>query len=273
MSYQFIADDADVILRASRCDVPRQFRVHKTILSVASPVFKDMFSMPQPVSSATTPEATTPVIDLDDTPEDLENFLCMVYPFGSPKISTLDAISRALVILDKYQVHGASLRPLRSRLVSPVFLKNDPIRVYSLACRWKFKNEADLAAHYTSSFDVLTSVREEDIQWMTTMEYHRILIIGNERYSKGQNYIRTTPPACVGCHNYKRFYTAFRYGLLEDFDADYNTFYDYGRCVVRCFEIAMEVESVEGVTACGVGPESHLGKFIHTLATKLSSRS
>ena len=179
MSYQFIVDDADIILCASQCDVLRQFRVHKTILSVASPVFKDMFSMPQPVSSATTPEATMPVIDLDDTPEDLENFLCMVYPFGSPKISTLDAISHALIILDKYQVHGALLRPLRSQLVSPVFLKNNPIRVYSLACRWKFKNEADLAAHYTSSFDVLTSVCEEDIRWMMTMEYHRILIFGN----------------------------------------------------------------------------------------------
>ena len=67
---------------------------------------------------------------------------------------TLDAISDALVTLDKYQVDGGSLQPLRSLLVSPEFLKNDPVRVYSLACYWKFKEEADLAAPHASALDI-----------------------------------------------------------------------------------------------------------------------
>ena len=104
-SYQFTADNADIVLRASRCDVPREFRVHKTILSIASPVFKDMFDIPQPDSSATSTGPTVPVVDVDDTPEELENFLRMIYPFGFPAMPTLDAISNALVILDK--VSGA----------------------------------------------------------------------------------------------------------------------------------------------------------------------
>ena len=57
-------------------------------------VFKDMFSMPQPVSSVTTPEATMPVIDLNDTPEDLENFLCMVYPFGEEDIRWMTTLPK-----------------------------------------------------------------------------------------------------------------------------------------------------------------------------------
>ena len=244
-TYQFTADDANIVLRASRCDMPCEFHIHKTILSIASPVFKDMFSIPQPTSSTTTPGATTSVIDVDDTPEDLENFLRMIYPFGFPTMSTLDEISRALVIFDKYQVQGASLRPLRSRLVSPEFLKSDPIRVYSLACGWKFKEEADLAAPYTSTLDVLASTRTEDIQRMTGMEYHHILTLGNERHSRGQNHICTTPPACAGCHNYKKFYATFRSTLLEQFNADHSDFYDHGRCIVRCFEIAMETENLD----------------------------
>src|SRR5258705_411669 len=116
--YQFTADDADVVLRATRCDPPREFRVHKNILSIASPVFGDMFKIPQPADeSSTTPAAAVPVIDLDDTPEDLEIFLRMVYPFGFTEMFTLDAISRALVILDKYEVRGTSLQPLKSLLV------------------------------------------------------------------------------------------------------------------------------------------------------------
>ena len=274
-TYQFAADDADIVLRASRCDAPREFRVHKIILSIASPVFKDMFGIPQPASSITSAGVAIPVIDVDDTPEDLETFLRMIYPFGFPAMSTVDAISRALDILDKYQVQGASLNPLRSLLVSPEFLKNDPIQVYSLACGWKFKEEADLAAPYTTSRDVLRSARVQDIQRMTGMEYHRILFLGEERRSKGQEYIRTAPAGCVGfgCPNYKKFYATFRDNLLENFNADHKTFYDYGKSLVRSFEIAMETEREAGVTVCGVGWGSHLGRFVNSLAVRLSSHS
>jgi len=229
-----------------------------------------MFGIPQPTLSTTPARVTTPVIDVDDTPEDLENFLRMVYPFGFPATPTLDAISRAFVILDKYQVQGASLRPLRSLLVSPEFLKSDPIRVYSIACRWKFKEEADLAAPYTASRDILASICEEDVQRMTSMEYHRILILGKERRSRGQIHIYTLPLLCSGCFNYKKFYAAFRQKLSEDFSVDYNTFYDRGKCIVRCFEIATETEKEVGASGCGGGRDSHLGTFIYLLANKLS---
>jgi len=269
-SYQFTADDADIVLRATRCDVPREFRVHKIILSIASPVFKDMFDIPQPASPTIPVGAATPVIDVDDSPDDLENFLRMVYPFGPPAMPTLDAISRTLVILDKYQVQGASLRPIRSLLVSPEFLKSNPIRVYSLACGSKFKEEAELAALYTTSVDVLTSACEEDIRRMTGMEYHRILTLGQERRSRSRVYILSTPATCAGCPNYKNFFTVYRARLLEDFSTDYSTFYDYGKCIIRCFEIARETEDTVSY-GCRVGQESHLGMFIKNLAELLSS--
>ncbi|KAI0255963.1 hypothetical protein BJV78DRAFT_1113987, partial [Lactifluus subvellereus] len=40
--------DADIILRSSD---QVNFHVYKVILSVASPFFKDMFSLPQPVGA------------------------------------------------------------------------------------------------------------------------------------------------------------------------------------------------------------------------------
>jgi hypothetical protein len=270
--YEFTADDADIILRASRCDMPRDFRVHRIILSIASPVFKDMFSVPQPVSLAPPEEATIPIIGVDDTPEDLEVFLRVIYPFGLPTMPTLDAISRALVILDKYQVQGGSLQLLRSLLVSPEFLKSDPIGVYSLACGWGFKEEADLAAPYTSSLDVLDRICGEHVQRMTGTEYHRILVLGRERRSRSVNYIRSLPTTCAGCFGYKKFYSAFREMLLVNFNGDCRVFYDYGRCVVRCFEIAVETTSTVPL-GCGMQQDSHLGRFILALAEKLSSHS
>ena len=271
--YEFTADDADIILRASRCDAPRDFRVHRIILSIVSPVFKDMFDVPQPIPPASPAEATIPIINVDDTPEDLEVFLRVIYPFGLPTMSTLDAISDALVTLDKYQVQAGSLQPLRSLLVSPEFLKNDPIRVYSLACRWGFKEEADLAAPYTSSLDVLGRICEEDLRRMTGVEYHRILILEKERRSKCVNYILSLPTPCTGCPGNKKFHSAFRGRLLDNFGGDCRVFYDYGRCVVRCFEIAVETAEVATTLGCGMGRDSHLGDFIRALAEKTSSHS
>jgi len=244
--YEFTADDADIILRASRCNVTREFRVHKTLLSIASPVFKDMFSIPQPVSSTTPTEAPIPVIDVHDSPEDLEVFLRIIYPLGLPPIPTLDAISSALVILDKYQVQSGLLQPLRSLLVSPKFLKNDPIKVYSLACYWKFEEEADLAASYASTLDVLAHARQEDIQRLTSTEYHRILTLG-----KVQQHVSDVPVARAGVPNDKQYYAAHRDKVLLNFGGIFSVFYQY----------EMTVEWTLG--------HSRLGRFIHALVEKL----
>ncbi|KAF9785069.1 hypothetical protein BJ322DRAFT_1123953 [Thelephora terrestris] len=270
-TYQFTADDADIVLRASRCDTPREFRVHKIILSLASPVFKDMFSIPQPDSSTTLAESAIPIIDVDDTPSDLELLLRMIYPFGFPPMPTLDAISCAFILLDKYEMQSGLLQTLKSLLVSPEFLKNDPIRVYSIACRWKLQEEADLAAPLTSSFDVVICVREEDVQWMTSVEYHRILTLEKQRQLKSQRVISHTPSTCSGCHSYKSFYIEYRGKLLESFKIDHHTFYDHSKCIIRCFEIVMELKDDGAFLGCGISPGSHLGSFISTLAEKLSS--
>ena len=153
---------------------------------------------------------------------------------------TLDAISDALIMLDKYQVEGGSLQPLRSLLVSPEFLKNDPIRVYSLVCYWKFKEEADLAASHTSALDVLARAREEDIQRLTGMEYHRILILEKERRSKTVEHISDVPASRTGCAKDK--IQLFHNKLRVDFGDGCYVLYE------------------EGMTF-GIGRDSRLGRF------------
>ena len=105
------------------------------------------------------------------------------------------------------------------------------------------------------------------------MDYHRILMLGVERRSNCREHILNAPTACIGCPNHKRFYSAFRSRLLDDFDVNYRTFYDYGSCIVRCFEIAVEVRGTDVALGCGMGRNSHLGRFVRALAEKLSSHS
>ena len=102
----FTTDDGDVILRAglepgSRLD----FRVHRLILSLASPVFKDMFTFPQPPAQNQSEEHQLPIVDVPDPPPVLDTVLRFIYPgVAPPKIANLSALSAALSAADKYNI-------------------------------------------------------------------------------------------------------------------------------------------------------------------------
>ncbi len=70
---EFWYEDGTVILVAR--DV--EFRVFKGILADHSPVFRDMFSLPQPPEAAIAP---CPVVHVTDTPEDLRHLLRACIP-------------------------------------------------------------------------------------------------------------------------------------------------------------------------------------------------
>ena len=69
---EFWYEDGNIILTAR--DV--EFRVFKGILADHSPVFRDMFSLPQPPSADT----SVPTVKLEDSPEDLRHVLRAVMP-------------------------------------------------------------------------------------------------------------------------------------------------------------------------------------------------
>ncbi|KIM44191.1 hypothetical protein M413DRAFT_443222 [Hebeloma cylindrosporum] len=73
---RFWFDDGNVILQAENT----QFRVHRSVLSLHSNVFKDMFSVPQPTDPTTMSIADgCPVITLSDKASDLEYVLSVFY--------------------------------------------------------------------------------------------------------------------------------------------------------------------------------------------------
>ncbi len=69
---EYWLEDGTVILVARGVE----FRVYKGVLSTHSPVFADMFSLPQPDQSP----SQCPVVHLDDSPEDLRYVLRALLP-------------------------------------------------------------------------------------------------------------------------------------------------------------------------------------------------
>jgi len=175
-SYAFDGPDADVILRAPLqpgSDEFKDFRVHKLILSIASTVFRDTFSIPQP-PPPTSEDTSLDVVQITESAEVVETFLQLTYPIDPPVIADLQLLDDLLQLADKY-IAGGVITKLKKLLVTPAFLNDDPIRVYALACRNGFEEETKVAVQHTFSIDVVRQISEEHIRMMPTKTYHRLL--------------------------------------------------------------------------------------------------
>ena len=162
--------DGDIILRCTHDTGNRDFRVHKSFLSFVSPVFKDMFGIPQPSSSPSDVE----IVNLSDPPQALELILRFIYPSAvSSIVDDLTIVPEALILTDKYDI-----RVVRSRLRSSLaeLAKTEPLRVYAIACRFGFEDEMEIASSYTLSINLpaLTQLPDE-FNFITAVAYHRLI--------------------------------------------------------------------------------------------------
>ncbi|KAF8904282.1 hypothetical protein CPB85DRAFT_982180 [Mucidula mucida] len=165
----FNSADADVVLVS--CDGAK-FAVHKCILSVASPFFKDMFSLPQSSSS------TQRNIDIEctETKDVLFVLLRFMYPVPNPSVASLDALVPLLEAARKFQLDYI-VDELRLTLVDERlgFVKEAPLRVYAIATRFGFEEEMRVAAKGTLRYNVLDCPLNDDLKNINAYDYHRLL--------------------------------------------------------------------------------------------------
>ncbi|KAJ7469249.1 hypothetical protein FB451DRAFT_1038912 [Mycena latifolia] len=143
---------ADTILRSSDGS---DFRVYRAVLSLASPFFKDMFSIPQPES-----EPEVPVVPVTERSHLLDRFLRMWYPGAAPviKFDSLDQLNEIIVLaLAKYDLHF--LTPILQKHLLEYL--SDPVGVFAIACRYQWTELATAAAKESLKFP-LSSLLDGD---------------------------------------------------------------------------------------------------------------
>ncbi|KAJ7128742.1 hypothetical protein C8R43DRAFT_691423 [Mycena crocata] len=128
----------DIILRSSDAV---DFYLHRNILSLASPFFTDLFSVPQPAD-----EPEIPIIDVFETSQDFDNFLRVWYP-GADVLVAFDSLGQLNRIIEltlgKYDVEFVA-PILRKHLQA--YLEDKPVGVYAVACRFEWGDIARAAA-------------------------------------------------------------------------------------------------------------------------------
>jgi len=172
--------------------------VHRCILAAASPFFEDMFSLPQPTAHPQQ-EDGHPVIPMTESDSVLRDLLRFVYPVSHPTISSLDELVAILGAAIKYDFLGA-ISCLRKQLISPTFLKDDPMRVFAIASRYDFEDEARVASGHTLSIAILDSPLSDDLRFMSAHSYHRLLQLHKKRSEDAQALLKPHGDvACLQC--------------------------------------------------------------------------
>ncbi|KAF7362657.1 BTB domain-containing protein [Mycena venus] len=159
---------ADVILRSSD---GIDFHVHRLVLSLASSVFKDMFAFPQPDS-----DPVIPTVQVSESARILDLVLRFWYPGAEPTVvQTLDDLRETLeALIMKYDVKfvvPSAKKKLREHLA------DDPVAVFSIACRLQWKDVALEAAKESLKLPLraFESERPRQLQYMTAETYHTLL--------------------------------------------------------------------------------------------------
>ncbi|KAJ6466633.1 hypothetical protein DFH09DRAFT_956567 [Mycena vulgaris] len=128
--------DADVILCSSD-DI--EFRHCRAILTHASPFFKHLFSIPQPVDAP-----ALPVVPVDEPTAVLVRMLRFWYPGAKPRINSLEHLREALdLMIFKYDIQFVV--PMGMSYLGE-YLTEHTLAVFALACHYQWEKLAKLAA-------------------------------------------------------------------------------------------------------------------------------
>ena len=217
----FSSPDADVVL-CSKDNV--RFRVYSVVLRTTSGWFRTMFNLPQN-QSETKPEVVLHVLEHSEVLTDL---LKMVSGLELPEISSLDWAEAILDAAEKYDMPGP-ISIIRKLIIHPPLI-SCPLRVYALACRWDWAEEAKIASTKTLCMDLGDEEVLEEVQGTGLMakEFSRLLALHRSRRDNLRNKLEDASifsanaiHACGHCglpnaHHAWQLYKSLRHTELEE---------------------------------------------------------
>ena len=171
LSTIFCADDADMVIRAGGA---LDFHAHKLILSLTSPLFKDMSSISQP------PPDTPPHVDVQESAKTWENILRIIYPLPNPIIDDLDDLESLLLAAKKYEIQ-IIIDSYKKCFENHRFIQQDPLHLYAIACACGFDDEAKYVARHAEHLTVVRSSDAGDLKGLTVESYIHLISFLTER--------------------------------------------------------------------------------------------
>ncbi|KAI0661185.1 hypothetical protein C8Q70DRAFT_1052292 [Cubamyces menziesii] len=157
----FSSEDGDIVLGSKDRVL---FRVHSYTLKTTSGWFRAMYSLPQ--RSATVTDVPPETIFVDEDSATLEGLLRMVCGLPVPRLDSYDIIEPILHAAEKYDMPGP-MSIVRALVMTPPLLA-EPLRLYAIACRYGWQDEAMLASRYTLTLNLHAPEFRSTLQKLST---------------------------------------------------------------------------------------------------------
>ncbi|KAH9989327.1 hypothetical protein BJV77DRAFT_687924 [Russula vinacea] len=157
----FDISDTNLIIRSS--DLV-DFRVHKSVLAMASAFFKDLLSLPQPSDSEVFDGLH--VIQVSESSELLNSLISILYPIDIAMPNSYEKVLYLLAACQKYEMVSVQsfIRTEVSRGTSPVPRGVEAFRAYAIASAKGLIPEMENAARQTLEHPMTFEILGEGLQ-------------------------------------------------------------------------------------------------------------
>ncbi|KAH8985602.1 hypothetical protein EDB86DRAFT_2958116 [Lactarius hatsudake] len=138
--------EADIIVRTSDL---ANFLVHKSVLASSSPVFRDMFALPNPSNDGMIDGL--PVVDISEDSELVRSLITIIYPVPSEIPASYDKILALLAAAQKYEMDAvqSTIRAEVTRGPSLTLDGAEVFRAYAIASSSGLGPEMEMTACLT----------------------------------------------------------------------------------------------------------------------------
>ncbi|KAK0434807.1 hypothetical protein EV421DRAFT_1276687 [Armillaria borealis] len=162
------SDCADVVIRtADNVD----FFVLKALLSLNSP--SSFFRHALQASHHTEERDGLPVLEVKEDSSTFRTLLFFCYPYKIPEIKDFAQFTKVGMALDKYCIDNALERFIEAVLASSV-IKDQPVRVFSVAVANGWKELAETAARNTLAMPLEPEVEFEEFRHINALQHFRL---------------------------------------------------------------------------------------------------
>jgi len=182
--------DADLILRSSD---QVSFRVHKSVLAMSSPFFKDLLSLPQPTHDEVVDGL--PVVQVPEDADLLNSLVSLLYPICRVKPGPYEKVFVLLSACHKYDMVSLQsfIRDEVKRRNFPAPVKAQAFRAYAIASSMRLVPEMDDASRLTIGQPMKFESFGEELRLLTgqslhdLVRYHVAYKLANTKRVRGNN--------------------------------------------------------------------------------------
>ena len=182
-----------------------------------------MFSLPQRPLAC---DQTIDPIVVDEDSTTLEGLLTIISGLGVPRLNSYDAIEPILHAAEKYDMAGP-MSVIRAILATPPLL-SDPLRLYAVACRYGWEDEALMASRETLTLNLHAPEHRPTLQKLGTDALLALFALHRTRRETLRRRLDDPPfvndsgeTSCSNCGSVVDYHTwrELKYVIIMEMDA------------------------------------------------------